>query len=166
MTDGELAGAIRAIGVKLQADRCWLYVRDPARCRGIAAIRWLRHDDTTDVPADLRAWALEAPDLQAIDPLFARALAAVPLDSVDDTTRDGCNQALERALGHRAFLHLNLQLDGVLWGTLQPGMTAAPRHWSERDRAVVLGWRGSLAEAIRAIVVKRGDELVSRRFVG
>ena len=52
---------------------------------------------------------------------------------------------LERALGHRAFIHLNLHVDGVLWGTFQPGMTETPRIWTDQDRGVLLRLRPILA---------------------
>jgi GAF domain-containing protein len=161
-----LARIVRDVGVELEADRCWVYARDPEWRRGIAAVRWLRSPDVPDVPAELTGWAAEAPDLPAVDPLFARALAGVPLDVVDDALTGACNAALESALGHRAFVHLNLQLDGVLWGTVQPGMTAAPRRWSERDRELLTTLRPALARLVAGLVRSRGDDLRSRRLVG
>jgi GAF domain-containing protein len=161
-----LARIARDIGVELVADRCWVYARDPHRRRGIAAVRWLRAPDVADVPAELTAWADEAPDLAAVDPLFARALAGEPLDFVDDALTGACNAALEQALGHRAFAHLNLHLDGELWGTVQPGMTAAPRRWSEPDRDLLTSLRPGLTRLVAELVRSRGERLHSRRLIG
>lgn len=161
-----LARIVRDVGLELGADRCWVYARDPRRRRGIAAVRWLRSAEVADVPAELAGWAAEAPDLHDVDPLFARALAGEPLDVVDDALTGACNPALERALGHRAFVHLNLHLDGVLWGTVQPGMTAAPRRWSERDRELLSALRPALTRLVAELVRSRGDGLRSRRLIG
>ncbi len=129
-----LTGAVRGVGLALGADRCWLYARDPATASGIALVRWLRAGDVGDVPDDLTAWSTEPADLARRDPLFRRALEGAPADLVDDTARADVDRAMERALGHRAFVHLNLHLDGALWGVLQPGMTAAPRAWTAAER--------------------------------
>jgi GAF domain-containing protein len=161
-----LARIVRDVGVELGADRCWVYARHPRRRRGIAVVRWLRSAEVTDVPAELADWADEAPDLPDVDRLFARALAGEPLDVVDDALAGGCNPALERVLGHRAFLHVNLHLEGVLWGTVQPGMTAAPRRWSERDRELLTTLRPALSRMVAELVRSRGERLRSRRLIG
>jgi hypothetical protein len=140
-----LIHAVRDTGLALGADRCWLYARDPATGRGIALARWLRDPATPDVPADLHDWAPEPDDLADTDPLFARALAGVPLDAVDDVRTAPVNRELEAALGHRAFVHVNLHRDGALVGVLQPGMTAAPRAWTAAERDGLLRRRAQLA---------------------
>ena len=160
-----LARIVRDIGVELRADRCWVYARDPRRRHGIAAVRWLRTEEVADVPAELADWTAETADLPDIDPLFARALAGRPLDVVDDALTGACNPALERILGHRAFVHLNLHVDGVLWGTVQPGMTAAARRWSEAERELLSGLRPELARTVAELVRTRGVALRSRRLV-
>lgn len=140
-----LIHAVRDAGLALRADRCWLYARDPATRRGIALVRWLRDEGTADVPADLHDWAPEPDDLAESDPLFARALAGVPLDAVDDAHAAPVNRELEDALGHRAFVHVNLHRDGALVGVLQPGMTRAPRAWTAAERDGLLRRRAALA---------------------
>jgi len=140
----ELAAAVRAVGLAFHADRCWLYARDPAAAQGIALVRWLRSPAVPDVPADLRTWSAEAPDLPATDPLFARALAGEPLDAIADVETAAVNRELERALGHRAFVHVNLHAGGELRGVLQPGMTA-PRDWTAGELAELAALRPSLA---------------------
>jgi hypothetical protein len=128
-------------------------------------VRWLRAGDVGDVPDDLTAWSTEPADLARRDPLFGRALAGVPADMVDDTARADVDRALERALGHRAFVHLNLHVDGALWGVLQPGMTAAPRAWTPAEREAVLTLRPALA-ALVAATLRGGLRPPSRREVG
>jgi GAF domain-containing protein len=157
-----LAGAVRAVGQKLGADRCWLYARDPGAGAGVALVRWLRAEDVTDVPAELCAWTPEAPDLAQTDPLFARALAGVGADAIVDTRIADVNRPLEDALGHRAFVHLNLRHDGELVGVLQPGMTVEPRAWHELDDLIAL--RPGLAALTTAAV--RGGRPDGVRLVG
>jgi hypothetical protein len=142
-----LAAAVRGAGLALGADRCWLYARDPATAQGIALVRWLRAPGIPDVPADLQVWSAEAPDLAATDPLFARALAGEPLDAIDDVEAAAVNVRLERALGHRAFVHLNLHAGGELLGVLQPGMTT-PRAWAAEELAQLAALRPGLAELL------------------
>ena len=161
-----LTGAVRGAGRALGADRCWLYARDPATASGIALVRWLRAEDAGDVPGDLTAWSTEPADLARRDPLFGRALAGAPADMVDDTARAGVDRAIERALGHRAFVHLNLHLDGALWGVLQPGMTAAPRAWTAAERADLLALRPALAALVAAALEGGSLRPPSRREVG
>ena len=156
-----LAGAVRGVGCALAADRCWLYARDPATGSGIALVRWLRAADVPDVPADLRNWTAEAPDLPDADPLFARALAGAPADAIADTHAADVHRPLEDALGHRAFVHLNLHHEGALVGVLQPGMTGAPRAWTETEALLAL--RPGLA-ALTAGAVRHRPESV--RLVG
>jgi hypothetical protein len=128
-------------------------------------VRWLSRPGVPDVPAEVRTWTAEAPDLPARDPLFARALAGVPLDAVDDVEAGGVDAELEWALGHRAFLHANLHHDGELWGTLQPGMTERPRAWIAADRELVLRVRGDLAPRVAALVREHGERLRSLRVL-
>jgi GAF domain-containing protein len=144
----EIDRLVREVGLGLGADRCWLYARDPQRRAGIALVRWLRAPGVPDVPAELHRWTPEAADLATIDPLFARALAGHPVDVIDDAETGPCNAELERALGHRAFIHLNLHADGVLWGTLQPGMTATARRWTDAERDRLLAMRPRLTRLV------------------
>jgi GAF domain-containing protein len=161
-----LTGAVRGVGRALGADRCWLYARDPATASGIALVRWLRAGDVGDVPDDLTGWSTEPADLARRDPLFGRALEGAPADVVDDTAHADVDRAMERALGHRAFIHLNLHLDGALWGVLQPGMTAAPRAWTAVERAELLALRPALAALVAAALENGRLRPPSRREVG
>jgi GAF domain-containing protein len=148
----ELERLVAAVGADLSVDRCWLYARDPQRCVGIALVRWRRNPEVTDVPNDLHRWTTEDAGLATRDPLFARALAGHPADAIDDAWTGPCNPELERALGHRAFVHLNLHVDGELWGTLQPGMTTARRRWTGAELRDLLALRPVLAPLVAATV--------------
>jgi hypothetical protein len=161
-----LTGAVRGVGLALGADRCWLYAREPATATGIALVRWLRAEDVGDVPDDLTAWSTEPADLARRDPLLRRALEGVAADVVDDTARAAVDHAMERALGHRAFVHLNLHVDGALWGVLQPGMTAAPRAWTGAEREAMLALRPALAALVAATLAGGSLRPQSRREVG
>jgi hypothetical protein len=161
-----LAGAVRGVGIALHADRCWLYARDPATRSGVALIRWLRSEDVADVPEDVRAWGAEPAGLPDRDPLLRRALDGEPADLVDDAATAAVDHELERALGHRAFVHLNLHVDGMLWGVLQPGMTRAPRSWTEEERTALLGLRPALAPLVVAALEAGDRRPPSRRLVG
>jgi hypothetical protein len=156
----ELAAAVRAAGIAVRADRCWLYARDPATADGIALVRWLRAPGVPDVPADLRVWSAEAPELATTDPLFARALAGEPLDAIADVETAAVDRRLERALGHRSFVHLNLHAEGVLRGVLQPGMTT-PRAWTAAELAALTALRPALTRLLLA-----EDRTASRLLVG
>jgi GAF domain-containing protein len=147
-----LEGAVRAVGEALAADRCWLYGRDPETRCGTALTLWRRDATVTGLPPELRTWRPEAPDLPRTDPLFGRALAGEPLDLVDDTSTTDVDAVLERALGHRAFAHLNLHHGGELWGVLQPGMSDGPRAWTGPERDALLALRPALAPLVAAAV--------------
>jgi hypothetical protein len=161
-----LAGAVRGVGSALGADRCWLYAREPGTATGVALVRWLRAGDVNDVPEDVCRWSAEPPDLGRRDPLFGRALDGVAADVIDDVDAADVDLALERALGHRAFVHLNLHADGQLWGVLQPGMTRRPRAWTADERAGLLALRPALTPLVVAAVRAASGRPASRRVVG
>jgi GAF domain-containing protein len=161
-----LAGAVRSVGLALDADRCWLYARDPETATGVALVRWLQTSAVDDVPEDLRAWSVEPPDLCRRDPLFARALDGAPADAVDDVTEADVDLALERALGHRAFLHVNLHTGGLLWGVLQPGMSTRPRAWTPDERAALVALSPAFAALVVAALGGGSGRPPSRRVVG
>jgi hypothetical protein len=161
-----LAGAVRGVGLALGTDRCWLYARDPATATGVALVRWVRTDAVPDVPEDLRRWSAEAADLPRRDRLFARALAGAPADVIDDAETADVDLSLEHALGHRAFVHLNLHADGSLWGVLQPGMTTGPRAWTPAERSALLDLRPALAPLLVAALRDGSGRPASCRAVG
>ena len=131
-----LQHALDLVGPHLRADRCFLYVRDPAQGRGCIAFVW-RLDEA--VPDPRHDWQDDTGALPEQDPLFRAALAAQPSVFVDDVTEAGpeiLNQEFERrTFGHRALVHAHITDQGQLWGILQPCVFAHPRHWTAAERA-------------------------------
>jgi GAF domain-containing protein len=130
-----LQQALDLVGPHLRADRCFLYVRDPAQGRGRIAFVW-RLDEA--VPDPRHDWQDDTGDLPREDPLFRAALATQPSVFVDDVTEAGpevLNQEFERrTFGHRALVHAHITDQGQLWGILQPCIFGHPRHWTAAER--------------------------------
>ncbi|MCB2378782.1 GAF domain-containing protein [Hymenobacter sp. BT635] len=131
-----LQQALDLVGPHLRADRCFLYVRDPARERGRIALVW-RLDEA--VPDPRHDWQPDTGDLPREDPLFRAALAAQPSVYIDDVRQAGpevLNQEFERrTFGHRALVHAHINdTQGQLWGILQPCLFDHPRHWTVAER--------------------------------
>jgi len=136
----KLQHALALIGPHLRADRCFLYVRNPALGRGRIAFVW-RLDEA--VPDPRHDWQDDTGDLPRQDPLFRAALAAQPSVFVDDVTEAGpevLNQEFERrTFGHRALVHAHITHHGQLWGILQPCVFGHPRHWTAAEREYLAG---------------------------
>ena len=130
-----LQRALDLVGPELRADRCFLYVRDPAQGRGRIAFVW-RLDEA--VPDPRHDWQTDTGDLPKEDPLFRAALAAAPSVFVDDVTEadpEVLNQEFERrTFGHRALVHAHITDQGQLWGILQPCVFGHPHHWTAAER--------------------------------
>ena len=128
-----------AIAQYLQADRCFLYVRDPQTRYGKAAFCYCRRRDVPDVSSD--EWEQEKPELEAKDPMFAAALSCKPTVYVEDVKTaapEVVNRDFEaQEFGHRALIHAHLCEAGELWGILQPCVFGNPRHWSVGDREFI-----------------------------
>lgn len=130
-----LQHALELVGPYLRADRCFLYVRDPAQGRGRIAFVW-RLDEA--IPDPRHDWQDDTGDLPKEDPLFRAALAARPSVFVDDVSEAGpdvLNQEFERrTFGHRALVHAHVTEHGQLWGILQPCVFGHPHHWTAAER--------------------------------
>lgn len=131
-----LQRALDLIGPDVRADRCFLYVRDPAQGRGRIAFVW-RLDEA--VPDPRHDWQDDTGDLPKQDPLFRAALAARPSVFVDDVHEAGpevLNQDFERrTFGHRGLVHAHIVENKQLWGILQPCVFGHPHHWTADERA-------------------------------
>ena len=131
----KLQAALDLVGPHVRADRCFLYVRDPAQARGRIAFVW-RLDEA--VPDPRHDWQDDTGELPAQDPLFRAALAGRPSVYVDDVTEAGpevLNQEFERmTFGHRALVHAHITDNGQLWGILQPCVFGHPHHWTAAER--------------------------------
>ena len=137
--DYKLAEAVKAIANNLEADRCFLYVRDPQTRYGCPAFCYCR-SDVPDVGS--RKWELECPeDLEAVDPMFAAALDCQPTVYVEDVeTADPqvVNRDFEaQEFGHRALIHAHLCDSGELYGILQPCVFDRPRLWTNEEREII-----------------------------
>jgi len=138
--EARLQAALDLIGPEVRADRCFLYVRDPAKAKGRIALVW-RLDEA--VPDPRHDWQTDTGDLPKEDPLFRAALAGQPSIYVADVTEAGpdvLNQEFERrTFGHRALVHAHIVENGQLWGILQPCVFGHPRHWTAAERAYLDG---------------------------
>ncbi len=135
-----LQAALDLVGPQVRADRCFLYVRDPAQGRGRIAFVW-RLDEA--VPDPRHDWQDDTGDLPQQDPLFRAALAARPSVYVEDVSEAGpdvLNQEFERlTFGHRALVHAHIIEHEQLWGILQPCVFGHPHHWTAAERAYLDG---------------------------
>ena len=130
----------QAIAIMLQADRCFLYVRDPQTRYGQAAFCYCRNPEVKDVSSN--KWEQERPeDLEAKDPMFAAALNCKPSIYVEDVeTADPrvLNRDFEaKEFGHRALIHAHLCQGDRLWGIWQPCIFDRPRHWTTGDKTIM-----------------------------
>ena len=134
--EARLQAALDLAGPHLRADRCFLYVRNPARERGRIALVW-RLDEA--VPDPRHPWQDDTGDLPQEDPLFRAALACRPsvfVADVSEASPEVLNQEFERkTFGHRALVHAHITENGQLWGILQPCVFGHPRHWTAAERA-------------------------------
>ncbi|GAA4346435.1 hypothetical protein GCM10023185_00850 [Hymenobacter saemangeumensis] len=152
-----LQRAIDLVGLHLRADRCFLYVRDPARGRGRIALVW-RLDEA--VPDPRHDWQDDTGTLPERDPLFRAALAARPSVYVDDVGEGGpevLNQEFERrTFGHRALVHAHIIEAGQLWGILQPCVFGHPRHWTAAERDYLEAALPLFGPVVQAYVREQG----------
>ncbi|GAA4384670.1 GAF domain-containing protein [Hymenobacter koreensis] len=149
-----LTEALAHIGHNLRADRCFLYVRDPARGRGRIALVW-RLDEA--IPDPRHDWQDDTGELPQQDPLFRAALAAQPSVYVEDVEAAGpevLNREFERrTFGHRALVHAHItDAEGQLWGILQPCVFGHPRHWTPEEHAYIEASLPLLLPVVQAYV--------------
>ncbi|RTQ47836.1 GAF domain-containing protein [Hymenobacter gummosus] len=157
--ESALTAALALIGPQVRADRCFLYVRDPARERGRIALVW-RLDEA--VPDPRHDWQSDTGELPRQDPLFRAALAAEPAVFVDDVDAAGpevLNRDFERrTFGHRALVHAPvLDAAGQLWGILQPCVFGHPHHWTADERRYLEAAAPLLMPAVQAYM--RGQDV-------
>lgn len=137
--DETLNRVVETVGMTLNADRCFLYVRQPDQQRGRIAFQWRRDDSIPDVIQP--DWQPDTTDLPQEDPLFRAAIELRPSVYVDDVETAGpdvLNQEFEqKTFGHRALIHAHIHSDEQLWGILQPSMFGQPRHWTGDEKAQV-----------------------------
>ena len=151
-----LNDVVQAVGMALDADRCFLYVRQPDQQRGRTAFCWRKNDQVPDKNTTQPDWQPDTTDLPAEDPLIRAGLNMQPsvyVDDVETAAPDVLNLDFEReTFGHRALIHAHIQQDGQLWGILQPCVFGRPRHWTNDEKAQVEAILPRLQPVIAAYV--------------
>lgn len=136
--EATLQRVLALVGCYLAADRCFLYVRDPAAGRGRIALCWRRH---ASFPNPIHDWQNDTTGLPRQDPLFRAALAAQPsvfVEDVETAPPTVLNRKFEHeTFGHRALIHAHITEGETLWGILQPCLFGRPRVWTPVERAAV-----------------------------
>lgn len=147
---------VQIVGTALDADRCFLYVRQPDRGRGRTAFCWRRNPQIPDKNTIQPNWQPDTEELPTEDPLIRAGLSMKPSVYVDDVERAGpevLNQQFEReTFGHRALIHAHIQEGNQLWGILQPCMFGRARHWTEEEKAQIEAILPRLQPVIAAYV--------------
>ncbi|MCK8495741.1 GAF domain-containing protein [Spirosoma sp. RP8] len=132
---------VENVGTALNADRCFLYVRQPDQGRGRTAFCWRKNETIPDKNTIQPDWQPDTKALPAEDPLIRAGLAMKPSVYVDDVETAGTevlNRQFERdTFGHRALIHAHIQKDNQLWGILQPCMFGRARHWTEEEKTQI-----------------------------
>lgn len=132
---------VQIVGETLEADRCFLYVRQPDQGRGRTAFCWRKSQDIPDKNTIQPNWQPDTDELPAQDPLIRAGLAMKPSVYVDDVDTAGpevLNRQFEQeTFGHRALIHAHIQADNKLWGILQPCLFGRTRHWAEEEKTQI-----------------------------
>ncbi|WP_460639558.1 GAF domain-containing protein [Larkinella harenae] len=136
-----LSLVVQCVGTALNADRCFLYVRQPDQERGRTAFCWRKNEKISDKNTIQPNWQPDTTTLPAEDPLIRAALAMKPSVYVDDVETAGpevLNRQFEReTFGHRALIHAHIHQDNQLWGILQPCLFGRPRHWTDEEKTQI-----------------------------
>ncbi len=131
----KLYAITRLTGLFLQAERCFMYLRNPEAAKGRIEFCWCAHKDVPDVTQYIWQYDLDLPEE---DPLFGAAISLQPSVYVDDVLlapSHVLNQDFEeKTFGHRALIHAHILLDDQLWGILQPALWHKPRIWTKEEK--------------------------------
>ena len=130
---------VEQVGQFLNADRCFLYLRQPLLKRGRVAMCWRKNDTVPD--ALQPDWREDTDGLPDIDPLFRAAITLKPSVYVEDVETAGpdvLNREFEAEnFGHRALIHAHVTGKGQLWAVLQPCLFGRPRHWTNDEKTQI-----------------------------
>lgn len=134
-----LENVLSLVTESLEADRCFLYLRNPEKEKGRIEFCWCRNPAVPDVKEPV--WKNDTQELPKEDPLFAAALKTKPSIYIEDIlTADSAvvNRGFEeKTFGHRALIHAHITENGQLWGILQPAVFGAPRIWTVKDHQLI-----------------------------
>ncbi len=131
--------------VALGADRCFLYLRDPATGRGGTVASWSVDAKWPDARS---AFSPEPEDLFTLDPMMgiaSRDPAALLIEDIETAGPEILNVEFEReGFGHRALIHAPIYDEGELIGILEPCAFGDPHPWTEDDRVLTAGVQARL----------------------
>lgn len=151
-----LSKVVQYVGKALNADRCFLYVRQPDQTRGRTAFCWRKNDQIPNKNTIQPDWQPDTTELPAEDPLIRAGLTMKPsvyVDDVETAAPDVLNRQFEQeTFGHRALIHAHIQRDNQLWGILQPCVFGSPRHWTDEEKAQIEAILPRLQPVIAAYV--------------
>ena len=151
-----LQQVVQYVGTALNADRCFLYVRQPDQARGRSAFCWRKNDQVPNKNTIQPDWQPDTTDLPAEDPLIRAGLNMQPSVYVDDVETAGpdvLNRQFEQeTFGHRSLIHAHIQRDNQLWGILQPSVFGNPRHWTDEEKRQIEAILPRLQPVIAAYV--------------
>ena len=122
-------------GKEVSADRSLLFLYEPGQKMARCVAAWQAKPEwAMDRPMD--SWEA-MPDE---DPMFAEAMVnpvALYIDDVLNAPPEVLNGPYEvENFKHLALVHAPLLEDGKLYGILEPCTMAAPRVWTDHDKAV------------------------------
>jgi len=137
--DATFGRLMEAYGRAVSADRCLLFLYEPHRNLARCTHQWVARPEWAFDRPD-QGWQPLDPEIPKTDPMFALALRdpePLYIDDVEAADPALVNAAFEiETFKHRGLIHAPLQTDSLLWGILEPCVIAAPRRWTEFDRAV------------------------------
>ncbi|MBN36388.1 MAG: hypothetical protein CMM46_16735 [Rhodospirillaceae bacterium] len=138
-----LIGALMEVyGKAVSADRCLMFLYEPSRGLSRCTHAWQARDEWA-LERRVEAWEPLPEGLAEEDPMFAMALhnpEALYIDNVLTADQKLVNGPYElENFKHHSLVHAPLLEDGTLYGILEPCTMAAPRSWTDHDKAVT-GW--------------------------
>jgi GAF domain-containing protein len=127
------------IGLLLECDRCFLYLRDPETSVGRVEFCWVRDSSIPNIYDP--DWKQEPELLAEKDPMFAAALRTEPSIFIEDVKTESSDilsqEFEENNFGHRALIHAHLCQNNQLWGVLQPCIFNSTRKWKETEKRII-----------------------------
>jgi GAF domain-containing protein len=133
------ANLMPVYGKAVCAERSLLFLYEPDRKMARCIAAWQAKPEWA-MGRDMNAWEAMPDDLPEQDPMFAEAMVnpeALYIDDVLNAPPEVLNGPYEvEHFRHLALVHAPLLEDGKLWGILEPCTMAAPRAWTDHDKAI------------------------------
>ena len=124
------------MGEAVNAQRCFLYLRDDTTKRGGTVASWSADPQWPDMR---RPFEPEMEDLYTADPMMgagARDPQALFIEDVETAGPDVLNLEFEKDFLHRALIHAPVYDEGQFLGILEPCTFGEPHVWTEDDRSL------------------------------